>query len=199
MNRMNRRRTIVRVAAGAATIAAGVMWLAAGATDATAGEASPPLSARAGEDLARAAARAWSADARLVYVENDEPIGPDGRSARWGYLFRSEARAASRVYSVQGGGIRVAADPPYDFDAPPLPAAWIDSDAARRIADEAEGTRWLAEHGGRVRAMFLLRGVMDPERPDAPTWAVVYEADGAPGLWVVVDAARGKVVKRWRG
>jgi hypothetical protein len=40
---------------------------------------------------------------------------------------------------------------------------------------------------------------MDPEHPDVPTWAVVYESDSAPGLWMLVDAGSGEVVKRWRG
>jgi hypothetical protein len=44
-----------------------------------------------------------------------------------------------------------------------------------------------------------VRGILHVDTPDAVTWAVVYEADGLPGLWVVVDAASGKVVRTWRG
>ena len=47
----------------------------------------PPFSARSGLDLARDAARRWAPDARLVYLENDEPVAEDGTAVRWGYLF----------------------------------------------------------------------------------------------------------------
>ena len=47
----------------------------------------PPFAARAGLELASAAAQAWSADAALVYVENDEALDGAGVSPRWSYLF----------------------------------------------------------------------------------------------------------------
>ncbi len=183
-----------------AVIALAAAGLAGGMATPPAGFAGEktPFSARDGEDLATAAALAWADDARLVYVENDEAVA-GGEAARWGYLYRSDSRATSRAYSVENGEIRTATDAPFDFDAPPLPADWIDSARALASADEAGGNSYRTEEGGRVRALFLVRGVMDAENPDVPTWAVVYESDVAPGLWLVIDARDGKVVKRWRG
>lgn len=158
-----------------------------------------PFSARAGEDLAREAALAWTDDAQLVWVENDEPVGGTGDAGRWGYLFYSPSRDAARGYSVRDGKIRQATDLPFDFPAPPVEGEWVDSGIALAAAEEKAGAKFRAEQGGTLRSMMLVRGILDVKHPDAPTWAVVYVAEGAPGLWVVVDAASGKVVRTWRG
>ncbi|MCA9752095.1 MAG: hypothetical protein KC591_07885 [Gemmatimonadetes bacterium] len=160
---------------------------------------SHPFSARQGESLARSAAAAWAADAQLVYVENDEALDGGGTAERWGYLFWSEARQEGRAYSVRDGKIRTAADLGFEFPAPPLDSAWIDSGAALAAADEKKGNAYRTEHGGKLRSMVLVRGLLNPDSPDATTWAVVYESESASGLWVVVDARDGKVVKTWRG
>jgi hypothetical protein len=183
----------IRAIASAAALA----LFAAGS--AAAEDAAPPFSARAGEDLARDAAAAWSGDARLVYVENDEPLGDAGLAERWGYLFYSPSLDDVRAYSVRDGKIRTAVNPRFDFEAPPLPGEWIDSGEALAAAEKKQGREFREKHAGSVRAMFLVRGLLDPEHPDVPTWAVVYGSGSAPGLWVVVDAASGKVVKTWRG
>jgi hypothetical protein len=158
-----------------------------------------PFSAREGEGLARSAAEAWAADAQLVYVENDEAISDAGRSGRWGYLFWSPMREEARAYSVRDGKIRTATDLGFDFPAPPLDSAWIDSAKALAVADEEKGADFREKHGGELRAMLLVRGVLHPDEPDATTWAIVYDSETTSGLWVVVDARTGKVVKTWRG
>lgn len=186
-----------RTTRAAGTIAALLALLLGGARPALAGEPAR-ATARSGEGLARAAAVAWADDARLIYVENDEAVGADGAAERWGYLFHSPSREASRAYSVRGEKIVTAIDAPFEFAAPPLPGPWIDSGEALTAA-EKKGADYRKDHGGRVRAMFLVRGLMDTAHPDAPTWAVVYESATASGLWVVVDARTGKVVKTWRG
>jgi hypothetical protein len=157
------------------------------------------FTARDGESLAREAATVWAQDARLVYVENDESLGPLGAAERWGYLFHSPSRDAARAYSVRGGKIRTASDIGFAFEAPPLPGTWIDSAAALEIAEKDKGSEYREKHAGQVKAMFLVRGLLYPEDPDVPTWAVVYGAESASGLWVVVDASSGKVVRTWRG
>ncbi|MCK5406631.1 MAG: hypothetical protein KAJ37_04225, partial [Candidatus Krumholzibacteria bacterium] len=48
-----------------------------------------PFTAYAGLEVARDAALSWAADAHLVYLENDETVGPDGTAIRWGYLYYS--------------------------------------------------------------------------------------------------------------
>jgi hypothetical protein len=168
----------------------------AGAPPAFPAEASVP--ARDGQDLAREAAAAWAEDARLVYVENDEALSGAGRAGRWGYLFYSPSLDATRAYSVRDGGIAIASDLALDFDAPPLPGEWIDSGDALAAADHEAGD-FRRRNGVTVRAMFLVRGLLDPKSPDRPTWAVVYDAPQVSSLWVVVDASSGKVVKTWRG
>jgi hypothetical protein len=165
---------------------------------ARAGEA-PTFTAREGCDLARDAALAWSDDAELVWIESDEAVGEAGAAERWGYLFYSPGRDAARGYSVRDGRIRVAHDLGFAFPAPPIQAEWIDSGRALAAAEEAEGESFRAEHGGRVRSMLLVRGLLNAQDPGVVTWAVVYESASAPGLWVVVDARTGEVVRTWRG
>ena len=140
----------------------------------------------------------WAEDARLIYVENDEGVDAAGSAERWGYLFYSPALDAARAYSVRGEQIRTATDLDFDFAAPPLPGVWIDSAEALAVA-EKKGADFREKHGATVTAMFLVRGLLYPEDPDVPTWAVVYGSSSTSGLWVVVDAVSGKVVKTWRG
>jgi hypothetical protein len=150
-------------------------------------------------DLAGDAARTWAADARLVYVESDEDVDAAGTAVRWGYLFYSERRGKARGYSVRDGRIYEAADLGFDFDAPPLSGQWIDSAAALAAAEKKAGRAFRTEHGGRLNSMLLIRGAFHDDKPDATTWTLVYVSDTEPALFVVVDAAEGKVVRTWRG
>ncbi len=159
----------------------------------------PRTDARAGLDLAAAAAQRWSADARLVYVENDEPLGADGRAARWGYLFRSDSLGLSRAYSVRDGRILVAEDLAMRFEAPPLSGPWIDSAEALAEAERGGGEAFRTRHQGAARTMVLMRGAFQDQDPDAATWTVVYTAPDAPALFVMVDAREGRVRRSWRG
>jgi len=88
-----------RRAARARTLAGLLLPLAlALASPAPAGDRTP-VHARAGLDLASAAANIWAQDASLIYLENDEPLDSHGASLRWGYLFYSpelHRRAATR-------------------------------------------------------------------------------------------------------
>ena len=177
------------------------LWMAAVCLAASVAHAGEPVpySARAGESLARDAATAWSGDAKLVYVENDEDVQLGGTAGRWGYLYYSEIRQKARAYSIRDGKIRTAIDLPFDFEAPPLPDEWIDSGAALLTAEKEKGADFREKHAGTLRAMVLVRGILHPDDPDAPTWAVVYDSETSPGLWVVIDARTGEVVKTWRG
>jgi len=158
-----------------------------------------PIPARAGLDLASAAAAAWSADAQLVYVENDEDVDAAGGAERWGYLFRSPSSGRARAWSVQGGRIAAAENVEMAFEAQPLAAGWIDSGAALAAADREAGHAFRHGEQGRLSTMLLMRGAFDESDPDRTTWTLVYTAPGAPSLWVVVDAAEGKVRRTWRG
>lgn len=187
------RRAGARRAAAAALLGA----LLAAATAAAAPP--PPFAARAGLDLAEAAARTWAADAQLVYLENDEDLDAAGAAPRWGYLFHSASLDRSRAYSVRDGRIVVAEHLDMRFDAPPLAPGWIDSDAALAAAERSGGRRFREEQGGRLDAMLLVRGAFSDADPDRASWTVVYAAPGAPSLFVLVDAAEGKVRRTWRG
>lgn len=158
-----------------------------------------PYTARSGQALAAEAALAWSDDANLIWVENDEALSDDGSSPRWSYLFYSAHRDAARSYSIRDGKVAVAQDLSFSFPAPPVEGEWIDSSRALAIAESGHGAKFRAEQAGRLRSMLLLRGLLYQEAPDAVTWAIVYESADAPGLWVVIDATSGKVVRTWRG
>jgi len=169
-------------------------------TTAVAGEEhAAPFSARSGLEIATDAAHTWAGDARLVYLENDDLVTPDGSAPRWGYLFYSESRGKARGYSVRDGKLDEAADLGFDFDAPPVSDDWIDSGAAFTIAEKKAGAKYCIENGGRLATMLLIRGAFHDETPNATTWALVYTSPTAPSLFVVVDAAKGDVVKTWRG
>ncbi|HXV13733.1 MAG TPA: hypothetical protein VEC56_05965 [Candidatus Krumholzibacteria bacterium] len=158
-----------------------------------------PYSARAGLEVARDAAVSWAADAQLVYLENDEMVGPDGRAMRWGYLFYSPVKAKARGYSVRDGKILEASDLNFDFEPVPLAENWIDSHAARVAAEQKAGQKYCQEFEGHLAAMLLIRGAFHEKKPDATTWAVVYESKSQPMLFVIVDASNGDVVRTWRG
>lgn len=176
-------------------------WCVAGLLFAAtaAARSAPPFAARQGLELASTAAQSWSADAVLVYVENDEPLDGAGSSARWGYLYYSPSQERARVWSVRGGKLAVAENLDMRFDAPPVSANWLDSDAALVAAEEGGGARFRKEHGGRLVNMLLMRGALSEGDPDVTTWTFVYSASGAPSLFVVVDATHGKVQRTWRG
>jgi hypothetical protein len=157
------------------------------------------FSARDGAVLATEAARAWAVDAELIYLENDEPVDGAGVAERWGFLFRSESAGELRAYSVRDGKIEVAEKLNMDFEAPAVSREWIDSTQALAAAEEKVGARYRTEAQGHLEAMLLMRGVFHDEQPNATTWTVVYSAAGVPSLFVVVDAATGKVARTWRG
>ncbi len=158
-----------------------------------------PYAAHAGVDLARAAAVSWSADAVLVYVENDEPVDGQGTAARWGYLFYSPALDKSRAYSVRDGKIVTAENLEMRFEAPALADGWMDSGAAI-AAVEKEAGKTLAKNAGiRLSTMLLMRGPFQDGDPDRTAWTLIYTIPDAPALFVLVDAVDGKVRRSWRG
>jgi hypothetical protein len=158
-----------------------------------------PVGARSGLDLARSASQSWASDATLIYIENDDPVDAAGHSARWGYLFYSPTRDQARAYSVRDGRIVVAEDLAMRFTAPPLGAEWIDSDAAMNAARPEVNRAFAHPVESTLSAMVLLRGAFDDDDPDRATWTLVYQAPGAPGLFVMVDAHDGRVRRTWRG
>jgi hypothetical protein len=188
-------RRLDRFAAAAAFGAAVLAACAPGAARAD----ETPVPARSALDRAFDAARTWAPDAFLVYLENDEPLDAAGGAARWGYLFHSPTRAATRGYSVQGDDIRVAADLAFAFDPPPLPGTWVDSGVAFAAAENDGGREYREKTGGHVASLFLIGGLFHPKNPEAATWAIVYSAADEPSLWVVVDAESGNVIRTWRG
>ena len=158
----------------------------------------PPVGARSGVDLARAAATAWAADASLIYIENDEPLDAAGHAARWGYLFYSPARDAARAWSVRDERIVAAEDLAMRFSAPPLEPGWIDSDAALAASREAVARAFPRTVEATLTHMLLLRGAFDDD-PDRATWTLVYAAPGEAGLYAMIDANDGRVRRTWRG
>lgn len=158
-----------------------------------------PFAARAGLDVARAAAGAWAADAVLIYVENDEPVAPGGTAGRWGYLFYSPALDQARVYSVRGGKIVVAENLDMKFEAPPLALDWMDSDAAIAVGDRVAAGAFRKAGAAQLSTMLLMRGAFQDKDPDQTTWTLVYTSPQAPSLFVVVDASQGNVRRTWRG
>ena len=189
---------------GAREFVAALAWTATALLIATlvrpAGSAEPRVfAARQGLDIAEAAARVWAQDAALVYVENDEPLDPQGQAQRWGYLYYSPSLDKARGYSVRNGKIVVAENLDIRIDPPPLTRGWIDSGQALAEADRGAGAQFCRDTQGRLATMLLMRGAFDDKAPDQTTWTLVYDAPHAPSLFVVIDAADGKVRKTWRG
>ena len=82
--------------------------------------------------------------------------------------------------------------------SPPAPG-WIDSGAAVAAAGREAGKVFKPQQGGHLSSMLLMRGAFDEVTPDRTTWMLVYTAPNQPSLFVVVDAAEGKVRRTWRG
>lgn len=158
-----------------------------------------PFTAQQGLELAVDAARVWASDAELVYLENDEPVGPGGTAERWGYLFYSPAKGQSRGYSLRDGKVLEAADLEFDFKAAPLTGDWLDSADILAVAQREAGLEYCAAYQGRLSSMFLIRGAFHEKNPDRSTWTVVYSSAAEPSLLVVVDAEKGEVVRKWKG
>ncbi len=158
-----------------------------------------PFTAGQGLDLAFSAAQAWAADAKLVYLENDEDLDGGGSSSRWGYLFHSQSKEGSRAYSLDHKGIRQARDLEFDFPAPPLADGWLDSSRALALAEEKAGRDYRAEHAGRLSTMLLSRGLFHQANPDLSTWTIVFSSASAPSLFILLDAEKGRVVRTWEG
>jgi hypothetical protein len=176
-----------------------ILALAAAAWPANGRAEDVTVTARAGVEQAFDAARTWSQDAFLIYVENDQPLGPQADATRWGYLFHSPSRGTSRGYSIMNGEIEVAEDLDFTFDCPPLPGTWVDSADALAAAEKDAGQEYREKTGGEVASMFLVSGILHPKNPEAATWAVFYTSPSEPSLWIVVDAETGGVVRTWRG
>ena len=184
----------------AALVAAGFLAMASCLVSRGAAADEPaPFVASGGLGVARGGADAWARDAVLVYLENDEDLDAEGASARWSYLFYSPALDQLRFFSVRAGNILVAENLDLEFKAPPLAAHWIDSGAARAAAEQGPGGEYCRREGGHLATMMLMRGAFQDKGPDQTTWTLVYTAPGAPSLFVVVDAAAGKVRRTWRG
>jgi hypothetical protein len=158
-----------------------------------------PFQARGGLDIAMAAAQSWSPDAFLVYVENDEDVDERGTAGRWGYLFYSPGLQKARGYSVRDGRVLLAENLMMKFEAPRLGPTWIDSGAALAAAERGAGAEFRRKFQGRLSTMLLLRGAVVEKEPDQTTWMLVYTSPTAPSLFVVIDAADGKVRRTWRG
>lgn len=186
----------------AGAIRAGILAaLAALALATTSGAASrrEPVAAHSGLVFAEAAAQVWAPDAALVYVESDDDVVAPGIAMRWGYLFYSAGLRKARGYSVRDGRIVVAEDLAMTFAAPPVAVQWIDSEAALATANAHGGLAYCRAHAGQVGTMLLARGTFQQDSPDLTTWTIVYTSPTAPSLFVVVDAAQGKVCRTWRG
>lgn len=177
---------------------AAIAAVAALATGAGADDAAVPFPARDGVGIVTEAAAAWQPDAYLVYLENDEPLDVSGNAARWGYLFYSPGADRVRGYSVQNGKIVQAGNVGVQFKAPPLPGQWVDS-AVALAAARGKSRDYCEEFGGHLDTALLMRGAFQEKNPDTTTWTLVYTAPNTPSLFVVVDAATGKVKRTWRG
>jgi hypothetical protein len=158
-----------------------------------------PFPARAGLDLAQAAASMWAQDAFLVYVENDEDLDDSGSADRWGYLFYSPSLEKARSYSIREGKILVAENLEMQFEAPPVAGDWIDSGRALEVAEQKVGREFRRDHSGRLGTMLLMRSAFHEGDPDRTTWTLIYTSPDGPSLFVVVDASEAKVRLTWRG
>lgn len=154
--------------------------------------AAEPVTARVGMDLAASAADAWADDARLVWVENDAPIDSTGRADSWGYLYYSREKHAMRSWSVRDARIVAAVDHAVSAEAPALGADWKDS---AEIAARALGERGDAAVAARLEGLILVQGVFAP----GTAWVAVFDDGPGPRLHLLLDAASGEVLKRWRG
>jgi hypothetical protein len=159
---------------------------------------STSLSARQALLSAEAAASAWMRDARLIYLENDSPLGPVGDADAWGFLFHSELADSWRNVAVKNRKVLHEGPLAFPFAAPELPLTWIDSDQAVRVAEESGGREFRTRTGALLRHAVLGRGVFT-DWSGPPTWTVVYRSPEQGELAIVVNADDGSVLSRFEG
>ncbi len=154
--------------------------------------ATPKVTARSGLGLAEQAADAWADDARLVWVENDAPVDDTGRAGAWGYLFWSPAKGSMRSWSVRDGKLDVAEDHSVTAPARGLDS-WVDSDAI--VAGARSRALDAYESGCTLDSLLLVHGVFDK----GAAWVAVFSTPDGPSIYVVCDAASGRILRDWRG
>ncbi len=148
--------------------------------------------------VAEAAASGWMRDAELIYLENDAAVALDGDSPRWGFLFHSELIDSWRNVAVENGRVVHEGPLAFPFAAPDLPAEWIDSNEAVRLAEAAGGRAFRERSGGDLENAVLSRGVFTAwDGP--PTWTVVYRSPDRSEYAIVVNAADGSILSRFEG
>jgi hypothetical protein len=143
--------------------------------------------------LAELAADTWVEDARLVWIENNAPLDSQGRSKAWAFLFYSEALGAMRSWAVQEGKLQAPEDHSVRAEAPGLEPGWLDSteimEAVRKHAGSEDAST------SQLVSLVLARGVFDAQ----PTWVAVFDRGAGPRLHLVLRAANGDLIRRWRG
>ena len=81
------------------------------------------------------------------------------------------------------GRVVTASNLDMKFEAPPVAAGWIDSDAAITAAANEAGKVFKQQPGCLLSSMLLMRGAFDEEHPDRTTWTLVYTAPNQPSLF----------------
>jgi hypothetical protein len=170
------------------------LWLVLSAALPVRSDEASSRTARDGLPMAQAAADAWADDARLVWIENDAELDSEGRAAAWGYLYFSPEKRALRSYSVRAGKLTVAQDHVVSTEAPGVDLGWKDSAEAAHAAWK-HGGRDFASGNGTLESLLLVRGVFAQES----AWVAIFSAERQPRLYLVLDALKGDVLKRWRG
>jgi hypothetical protein len=150
--------------------------------------ARPPVRFQRAADLlpgAVATARAWSSDASLAYVENDDSLAVDGSSRRWTFVFHAPERGESRAFTFGDSGRVTSFALPFAFDPPAVEDGWIEPSALLPGFAWAEGPARPAVAGAHVAV--LSRGLLPGRDGNVTTWYV----GRVRGPGAVLDALRG--------
>jgi hypothetical protein len=156
----------------------------------TRGTPVPPTLAKARVTEARAAAKAWRADAVLIQVASSQ-VGDGGVSTLWDYGFWSSSAKTCAVINVAPGRTPFTQESGGAIcEAPELKDFAIDSDQAYKIA-RANGIT--AARVSMVVSMAPVKGV------NRASWSVMDEGGVKPGnVMLDIDATTGVVLGKMK-
>lgn len=162
------------------------------------------LTARAAVERTDPVAKAWAADAELIFIGTAVEPGmySDGTADGWvvGYYSAAE-NVARNYYGAPAGNVSFEDKPKDGYPSlEPIGSEWKDSDEAAAIAENNQGGQFRAEHTDWIVAASLTHNVRSTYGVVLPGahWDITYWSPGAEKIWKIqLDGSALEPPPRW--